>query len=98
MPPRICPPRVEPRRRDRPERRVTETQRQALSALACLQLLRGRAPTLGELAEVLQVSKPAAFYRLHWLEKKGLWQRSGRAITQAGLLSALGLVDTAPPR
>jgi Mn-dependent DtxR family transcriptional regulator len=75
---------------------VTETQKRALSAIACLTLLRGRVPTLGELAEVLQISKPAACDRLHWLEKKGLWERSGRAITQAGLLSAIGLVGNAP--
>jgi Mn-dependent DtxR family transcriptional regulator len=53
--------------------------------------LRGRAPALREIAEVLQVSKPAVFYRLHWLEKKGLWSKANRAITEAGLLSALGL-------
>lgn len=61
-----------------------------LGAITCLTLLHGRPPTLGELAEVLSVSKPAVFYRLHWLAKKGLWSRSSRAVTQAGFRCARG--------
>jgi hypothetical protein len=76
-------------------RRVTEQQRQTLGVLACLTLLHGRRPALGELADVLHVSKPAVLYRLHWLSKKGLCQRPHArarwAITTPGLLSALGL-------
>lgn len=82
---------VTPRRSDRPVRAVTDEQRGTIQTLACLTLLHGHGPTLGELAEVLGVSKPAAFYRLHWLEKKGLWSKADRSITAAGLLSALGL-------
>jgi DNA-binding IclR family transcriptional regulator len=73
---------------------VTEPQQHAIRVIACLTLLHGRAPELGELAEVLGISKPGAVHRLHWLEKKGLCSSSGRALTQLGLMSALGL---APP-
>jgi Mn-dependent DtxR family transcriptional regulator len=74
---------------------VTETQKRTLGVIACLTLLQGRVPTLRELAEVLHCSKPAVFDRLHWLEKKGLWQRPG-SITPAGLHAALGLPASAP--
>lgn len=81
-----------PRRRsDRPIRAVTDEQRHTINALACLTLLRGRAPLVRELGAALGVSKQAASYRLHWLEKKGLWRREDRSITTTGLLSALGL-------
>ena len=79
------------RRGDRPLRGVTEEQRRTVSTLACLTLLLGHAPTLSEIAEVLHVTKEAVFYRLHWLEKKGLWCKADRSITALGLRSALGL-------
>jgi Mn-dependent DtxR family transcriptional regulator len=73
---------------------VTAAQRHALSVIAWMTLLQGRAPTLGELAQELQIQKPSVFERLYWLEKKGLWQRPG-SITRAGL-SAIGLPASAP--
>lgn len=87
----VVAPSPNPRRSDRPLRGVTNEQRRTIQTLACLTLLHGRSPALGELAEVLGVSKPAAFYRLHWLEKKGLWCKASHSITTSGLLSALGL-------
>jgi len=85
-------------------RRVTEEQRRTINAVACLTLLHGRTPALGEIAEVLHITKEAVHARLHWLEKKDLWQpadiertddgRWGRltgALTTSGLRSALGL-------
>jgi len=78
------------RRPDRPARCVTENQRRTLGAIACLTLLHGRSPTLSELGRVLRVTKQAADYRLHWLAKKGLWSRTQRVITQAGLRCARG--------
>jgi Mn-dependent DtxR family transcriptional regulator len=72
-------------------RGVTESQRRTLRIIAGLTLLRDGSPAISELAKVLQVSKPAAFYRLHWLEKKGLWCRASRTLTEFGL-SASGLL------
>jgi len=70
---------------------VTDEQRRTVSTVACLTLLRGHSPSLTEIAEVLHVSKEAVFYRLHWLEKKGLWSKADRSLTPLGLRSALGL-------
>jgi Mn-dependent DtxR family transcriptional regulator len=80
-----------PRRRDRPVRGVTTEQRRTLRIIAGLTLLHDTSPAISELARVLRVSKPAAFYRLHWLEKKGLWCRASRTLTESGL-SASGLL------
>ncbi len=80
-----------PRRRDRPGRRVTEEQQRAIQVIACLTLLHGRPPELAELAEVWGITKPAVLHRLHWLEKKGLWRKADRSVTEPGLRSALGL-------
>jgi hypothetical protein len=94
------------RRADRPARAVTDEQRRALNAVACLTLLHGRPPTLDELSEALGVAKDALCHRLHWLRKKGLWLSAERsrepdgrypsgtpsgAITRLGLLAALGM-------
>jgi hypothetical protein len=48
-------------------RGVTTEQRRTLRIIAGLTLLHDTSPAISELARVLQVSKPAAFYRLHWL-------------------------------
>lgn len=83
---------VAARRRDRPTRGVTEEQQRTISVIACLTLLHGgRAPTLSEIGEVLGVTKEAVFYRLHWLEKKGLWRKEDRSVTELGLRTTLGL-------
>jgi DNA-binding IclR family transcriptional regulator len=68
---------------------VTEEQRRAIGVIACFTLLHDRPPELGELAEVFGTSKPAVLHRLHWLEKKGLWRRDGRTVTELGLRAAL---------
>jgi hypothetical protein len=68
---------------------VSHSQRKTLHALACLTLLHGRSPTLRELGHVFGCSKPAALYRLRWLEKKGLCSAERRALTETGLQSAL---------
>lgn len=65
-----------------------------MQVLACLELLHGRAPELAEVAEVLGVSKPAVLHRLHWMEKKGLWRKADRRVTELGLRSALGVAPT----
>lgn len=57
--------------------------------MACLTLLHGRAPELGEIAAALGVTKAAASYRLQWLEKKGLCNRATREVTELGLHAAL---------
>jgi Mn-dependent DtxR family transcriptional regulator len=75
----------------RPVRGVTEEQQRAIQVIACLTLLHGRPPTLTEIAEVLEVTKEAVFYRLHWLEKKGLWRKEDRRVTELGLRTTLGL-------
>jgi DNA-binding IclR family transcriptional regulator len=82
-----------PRRRDRPSRRVTDEQQRAIQVLACLERLHGRPPELAEMAEVFGTSKPAVLHRLHWLEKKGLWRRDERTVTELGLRAALGLAQ-----
>jgi predicted transcriptional regulator len=82
---------------------VTQAQQHAISVIACLTRLHGRAPTLGEIAGALGVTKVAICLRLRWLEKKGLCDRSSRAVTEPGLRSVpgldllLGLLDR-PPR
>jgi DNA-binding IclR family transcriptional regulator len=75
---------------------VTREQHRTIQTLACLTLLHRRPPALSELGAVLGISKQAAFYRLHWLEKKGLWRRTDRALTAEGLSSALGLPPAGP--
>jgi hypothetical protein len=75
---------------------VTEEQQRTIGAIACLTLLRGRPPVLRELAEAWGVSKWGAACRLHWLEKKGLWRKSDRSLTELGLRSAVGLPRGAP--
>ena len=88
----MCPQPPPPSRRsDRPARGVTEEQRHAIQVIACLTLLHGRAPELAELAEVFGISKPGVLHRLHWLEKKGLWRKADRSVTELGLRSSLGL-------
>ena len=59
--------------------------------VACLTLLHGREPTLGEIASALGCSKPAASKRLHYMAKKGLCEREARSVTEFGLRSALGM-------
>lgn len=68
---------------------MTEEQQRAIQVIACLTLLHGRPPDLAELAEVFGVTKPAVLHRLHWLEKKGLWRRADRSLTELGLRSVL---------
>jgi predicted transcriptional regulator len=68
---------------------VSSSQRRTLEVFLALRLLHRRAPTLMELARSLRVTRQAVHYRLHWLEKKGLWNGSGRTITEPGLRSAL---------
>jgi DNA-binding MarR family transcriptional regulator len=80
-----------PRRRDRPDRRLTSEQERAIRVVACLTLLHGRAPTLEEIASALGCSKPAASKRLRYMEKKGLCEQSARSVTELGLRSAVGL-------
>ncbi len=70
--------------------RVTEEQQHAIRVMACLTLLHGRAPALGELAAVWGISKPAVIHRLEWLDKKGLCCRRARTLTEQGLRAAIG--------
>lgn len=67
---------------------VTEVQHRTLEVVAGLTLLHRRTPSLQEIATVLRCSRVAVFYRLHWLEKKGLWSGNARTITESGLRSA----------
>jgi hypothetical protein len=85
-------------------RAVTDEQRRAISVIACLTLLHRRPPALRELASVLEKTHVAVIHRLHWLEKKGLWRRGDRRVTELGLRSVpgldllLGLLDRPAPR
>lgn len=76
-------------------RDLAPEQRRTLTIVACLTLLHGRAPTLREIAKGLGCSKPAAHYRLHYLEKKGLWAAQRWALTDAGLEEARELIERA---
>ncbi|MFL5520596.1 MAG: hypothetical protein ACJ8B6_06645 [Gemmatimonadales bacterium] len=76
---------------------MTEEQQRAINIIACLTLLHGRPPALAEIAEVLGVTKVAVFKRLHWLEKKGLWRKEDRSVTELGLRSSLGLTEPEAP-
>jgi hypothetical protein len=60
-------------------------QRHTLTVLAYLTLHMGEPPTLRQLAEALGCSRPAAHYRLYYLEKKGYWTSRFWALTRAGV-------------
>lgn len=70
-------------------------QERALQMVACLTLLRGRAPTCRQLGNVLGCSRQAAHQRLHYLEKKGFWSGRRWALTEAGLAATRPLIDRA---
>ncbi|MEY4548255.1 MAG: LexA binding domain [Pseudomonadota bacterium] len=70
-------------------------QGRTLTIVACLTLLHGKAPTLRQIASVLGCSRPAAHYRLHYLEKKGFWNAARWSLTAAGLSATRPLVDRA---
>lgn len=76
-------------------RDLSAEQGRTLTIVACLTLLHGKSPTLRQLASVLGCSRPAAHYRLHYLEKKGFWSARRWAITEAGLAATRPLVDRA---
>jgi DNA-binding transcriptional regulator LsrR (DeoR family) len=71
--------------------RATRAQEQTLALIASMTLIRGRAPTQGELADALGITRQAAGERLAWMRKKGLvrvrhdrWSRSS-GLTYAGV-------------
>ena len=79
---------------------LSREQGRALQIVACLTLLHGKAPTFRQLSAALGCSRQAAQYRLHYLEKKGLWKSSGDrnargALTEAGILATRSLIDRA---
>ncbi|HEY6056213.1 MAG TPA: hypothetical protein VIU86_19945 [Gaiellaceae bacterium] len=76
-------------------RDLSSEQRRTLTVVACLTVLHGRAPTLRQIAAVLGCSRPAAHYRLHYLEKKGLWHSRSWQMTEPGVLTTRSLVDRA---
>lgn len=76
-------------------RGLSVEQRRTLTTVACLTLLHGKAPTLRQLGSVLGCSRPACHYRLHYLEKKGLWSAQRWSLTDAGLSATRPLVDRA---
>lgn len=76
-------------------RDLSAEQGRTLKVVACLTLLHGRSPTLRQLASVLGCSRPAAHYRLHYLEKKGYWSAKRWAITESGIAETRPLVDRA---
>lgn len=76
-------------------RELSSEQRRTLTVIACLTVLHGRVPTLRQIAEALGCSRQAAHYRLHYLEKKGLWRASDWAMPGPGVTMTRSLVDLA---
>lgn len=74
-------------------RDLSPQQRRTLTVVACLTVLQGRVPTLRKIAAELGCNRAAAHYRLHYLEKKGLWNSKAWALTTAGLEQTRPLVE-----
>lgn len=70
-------------------------QQRTLKVVACLTLAHGKAPTCRKLGSVLGCSRQAAQYRLHYLEKKGLWSARRWALTEAGVAATRPLIEDA---
>lgn len=76
-------------------RGLSVEQGRTLTIVACLTVLYGRSPTLRQIASVLGCSRPAAHYRLHYLEKKGYWSAARWALTEAAVSATRPLLDCA---
>lgn len=74
---------------------LSREQRRTLTTVGALTLLRGRSPTLAELAHCLGCSRASAHERLFYLEKKGLWSARAWAPTSKAFELVRASVDSA---